>query len=106
MQRGIELETALDTVIEGDCVDVMNALPEACADLMFADPPSPRTEPANFSALRNSKTVLIARDEYDVFGDKAVVIKAAPGHSPGHQVLFLKLPKTGPALLQLASVAP
>jgi modification methylase len=29
----------LDQVIEGDCVARMNALPEACADLIFADPP-------------------------------------------------------------------
>ncbi len=29
----------LDQVIEGDCVARMNALPEQCADLIFADPP-------------------------------------------------------------------
>jgi modification methylase len=29
----------LDQVIEGDCVERMAALPEACADLVFADPP-------------------------------------------------------------------
>src|SRR6201995_1921687 len=29
----------LDQVIEGDCVARMNALPEGCADLIFADPP-------------------------------------------------------------------
>ena len=68
-------------------------------DVMFSDPPSPRTEPANFSALKNSKTVFITKDDYDVFGDGTVVIKAAPGHSPGHQVLFLKLAKTGPVVL-------
>jgi N-acyl homoserine lactone hydrolase len=68
-------------------------------DVMFSDPPSSRTEPANYSALRNSKTILITKDEYDVFGDGTVIIKAAPGHSPGHQVLFLKLAKTGPVVL-------
>jgi N-acyl homoserine lactone hydrolase len=66
---------------------------------MFADPPSPRTEPANFSALKNSKTTFITKDDFDVFGDGTVVIKAAPGHSPGHQVLFLKLAKTGPVVI-------
>src|SRR5277367_4289886 len=35
----INLEDALDRVIEGDCVKMMNALPEGCADLVFADPP-------------------------------------------------------------------
>jgi glyoxylase-like metal-dependent hydrolase (beta-lactamase superfamily II) len=73
--------------------------PKVERDTMFADPPSPRTEPANFSALKNSKTVFITKDEYDVFGDKTVIIKAAPGHSPGHQVLYLKLAKTGPVVL-------
>ena len=68
-------------------------------DIMFSDPASPRTEPANYSALRNSKSLMIEKDEYDVFGDGTVVIKAAPGHSPAHQVLFLKLAKTGPILL-------
>src|SRR5207245_7352212 len=68
-------------------------------DIMFADPPSPRTEPANYSALNKSKTVIITKDDYDVFGDGSVVIKSTPGHSPGHQVLFLKLAKTGPVLL-------
>src|SRR5580658_195095 len=74
-------------------------VPKAERDIMFADPPSPRTEPQNFSALKNSKTVFIAKDDYDVFGDGTVVIKAAPGHSPGHQVLFLKLAKTGPVVV-------
>jgi len=74
-------------------------VPKAERDIMFADPPSPRTEPANFSALKNSKTVFITTADYDVFGDGTAVIKAAPGHSPAHQVLFLKLKKTGPVVV-------
>jgi glyoxylase-like metal-dependent hydrolase (beta-lactamase superfamily II) len=68
-------------------------------DLMFSDPPSPRTEPANFSALKNAKTTIIPGGDFDVFGDGSVVIKSAPGHSPDHQVLFVKLAKNGPVLL-------
>ena len=68
-------------------------------EVMFSDPPSTRTVPANFSALKNSKTVIIKDNEYDVFGDKGVIIKSAPGHSPDHQVLFVKLAKTEPVLL-------
>ena len=68
-------------------------------DVMFSYPPSTRTEPANFSELKNSKTVFITTKDYDVFGDGSVVIKAAPGHSPGHQVLFLKLKQTGPVVI-------
>ena len=55
--------------------------------------------PAVCSALKTSKTVIITKDEHDVFGDGTVVIKSTPGHSPDHQVLFLKLAKTGPILL-------
>ena len=68
-------------------------------DVMFGSPPSPRTEPQNFSALKNSKTTYITANDYDVFGDGTVVIKATPGHSPGHQSLFLKLAKTGPVVI-------
>jgi len=68
-------------------------------DIMFADPPSPRTEPANYSALTNAKTVIVTKAEHDVFGDGTVVLKSTPGHSPDHQVLFVKLAKTGPVLL-------
>jgi len=34
-----------------------------------------------------------------VFGDGSVVIKSTPGHTPGHQSLFVRLPKRGPVLL-------
>src|SRR5436190_13011193 len=55
-------------------------------DVMFSDPPSARTEPENFSAVKNSRTTIITTPDYDVFGDGSVVIKSAPGHSPGHPV--------------------
>ena len=35
----------------------------------------------------------------DVFGDGSVQILAAPGHTPGHQVLLVKLQRTGAVLL-------
>jgi len=52
----------------------------------------------NYSALRESKTIKLDGD-HDVFGDGAVVIKSTPGHSPGHQSLFIALSNTGPVLL-------
>src|SRR3954466_3525096 len=69
-------------------------------DVMFGTPP-PGTiiQQAGFSALRNAKTTILAADEYDVFGDGTVVIKSAPGHTPGHQVLFVKLKKFGPLVV-------
>jgi glyoxylase-like metal-dependent hydrolase (beta-lactamase superfamily II) len=68
-------------------------------DRMFSDTPIPRSDPANYSKLKDSKTILIDKDEYDVFGDGKVIIKSTPGHTPGHQSLFLKLAKTGPVVL-------
>ena len=37
--------------------------------------------------------------DHDVFGDGSVVILATPGHTPGHQSLLVKLPKTGAIVL-------
>jgi N-acyl homoserine lactone hydrolase len=65
-------------------------------DAMFAASPK---DQAAYSRLHNSKTVILPNSDYDVFGDGTVVIKYTPGHTPGHQVLALKLPKTGPVLI-------
>ena len=37
--------------------------------------------------------------DYDVFGDGSVLIISTPGHTPGHQSLLVRLPKTGPVVL-------
>ena len=68
-------------------------------DLMFSNPPPDRTTPMTYSALNNSKTVVIDKDEHDVFGDGKVLLKSTPGHTPGHQVLFVDLAKTGPVVI-------
>jgi glyoxylase-like metal-dependent hydrolase (beta-lactamase superfamily II) len=68
-------------------------------DTMFADKPPDLLQPSTYSALRNSKIITIKTDDYDVFGDGTVVLKATPGHTPGHQVLFVKLAKTGPVVV-------
>jgi len=52
-----------------------------------------------FAGLKTQPTKIIDGEDYDVFGDNTVVIKAAYGHSPGHQVLLVKLKHTGPVLL-------
>ncbi len=56
-------------------------------------------DPKYFEGLANSKTILLNGEDHDVFGDSTVVIKSAPGHTPGHQALFLKLANTGNVLL-------
>jgi len=62
-------------------------------------PGNERVEPAFYNKLEKSKSISLEKDEYDVFGDGTVVIKAAPGHTPGHQVLVLNFPSTGRVML-------
>ena len=54
--------------------------------------------PASYSELDRSK-IKIVEGDYDVYGDGSVIIKRAVGHTPGHQMLFLKLAETGPVFL-------
>lgn len=68
-------------------------------DAMFAEKTPAIANLPQYAALKNSKTQNLHGEDYDVFGDGTVVIKAAYGHTPGHQVLYLKLAKTGPVLL-------
>jgi N-acyl homoserine lactone hydrolase len=53
---------------------------------------------ALISGREHAKTQTIDAD-YDVFGDGSVRILKAPGHTPGHQVLELKLAHAGTVLL-------
>jgi modification methylase len=39
MPQLLDVEDAIDRVLEGDCVEQMNRLPEGSCDLIFADPP-------------------------------------------------------------------
>ena len=68
-------------------------------DAMFGGKYYGSLRPSTYSALEKSKTTIIKTDEYDVFGDGSVIIKAAPGHTQGHQVLYVKLAKTGGVVL-------
>lgn len=68
-------------------------------DAMFSGGSLGAARPQLYAGLKGSRVVLLEQDEHDVFGDGTVVIKAAPGHSPGHQVLYLKLPRTGGVVL-------
>lgn len=62
-----------------------------------------RADPAdfnNYNQLENAETRLIEGGaDYDVFGDGSVAIIQAPGHTPGHTVLLVRLPNAGPVLL-------
>jgi glyoxylase-like metal-dependent hydrolase (beta-lactamase superfamily II) len=72
--------------------------PRAEREFMWK-PGNERVEPRFYSALERSKWTAIEKDEHDVFGDGTVIIKAAPGHTPGHQVLVLNLAATGRVMI-------
>src|SRR5262249_59160322 len=56
-----------------------------------APPSGPRSKPTHPVTKREG--------DHDVFGDGTVTIISTPGHTPGHQVLLVKLPKFGAVLL-------
>ena len=72
---------------------------KADRDYMLQDKPEGIIQPATYSALRKAKTRILNNEDLDVFGDGAVRVISAPGHTPGHQVLFVRLPKRGPVVL-------
>ena len=68
-------------------------------DFMFADSPQGIIQPATYAALRNANTKILDNADFDVFGDGSVVVMATPGHTPGHQVVAVKLAKRGTVVL-------
>ncbi|MEP6547206.1 MAG: N-acyl homoserine lactonase family protein, partial [Gammaproteobacteria bacterium] len=68
-------------------------------DIMFSSAEVGIRVPDTYKDLKAAKRITLHNADYDVFGDGKVIIKTAPGHTPGHQMLFLKLAKFGPVLL-------
>lgn len=65
----------------------------------FADEVTvPAFDPSLYSELAHAERIELEGD-HDVFGDGRVRIISAPGHTPGHQVLFVDLENTGPIVL-------
>jgi N-acyl homoserine lactone hydrolase len=65
----------------------------------FAEPITvPAVQPELLTNLRDADRLLLDGD-HDVFGDGRVRLISAPGHTPGHQVLFLDLEWVGPLVL-------
>jgi N-acyl homoserine lactone hydrolase len=68
-------------------------------DAMFGDAKHDIQSPETYAELKGAKRITLHNEDHDVFGDGTVIIKTAPGHTPGHQMLFLKLAHFGPLLL-------
>jgi glyoxylase-like metal-dependent hydrolase (beta-lactamase superfamily II) len=67
-------------------------------DYMFGTPEG-IIRPDTYDRLRDAKTILLDNADHDVFGDGSVVVMATPGHTPGHQVLVVKLANRGTVVL-------
>jgi glyoxylase-like metal-dependent hydrolase (beta-lactamase superfamily II) len=70
-------------------------------DFMFAaeHPQGTIIDVPSFAKLKDAKTKLLDNGNFDVFGDGTVVVMSAPGHTPGHQVLAVKLAHRGMVVL-------
>jgi N-acyl homoserine lactone hydrolase len=66
-------------------------------DFMFGKSVNPAYLPL-YSALAHARKQVFEGD-HDVFGDGTVVLKFTPGHTPGHQALYVKLARTGGVVL-------
>src|SRR6201988_928799 len=53
----------------------------------------------NAPRFKPEHPVTLLEGDHDIFGDGSVTILSTPGHTPGHQSLQVKLPKTGELLL-------
>ena len=68
-------------------------------DFMFADAPEGIIRPDTFAQLAHARTRVLDNEDLDVFGDGAVVVIATPGHTPGHQVVAVRLRNAGTIVL-------
>lgn len=73
-------------------------LNKAELDAANANPAVFDLSPEFMKTLKAAKQQVITGD-HDVFGDGTVRILKAPGHTPGHQVLALRLQKSGAVIL-------
>jgi N-acyl homoserine lactone hydrolase len=69
-------------------------------DMMFKEGTIGIRTPESYQELRNAQRITLNNSDHDVFSDGTVIVKSAPGHTPGHQMLFVKLAKFGPVLLE------
>ena len=62
------MNNLIDTVIQGDCIDIMNSLPEKSVDMIFADPPYNLQINEGLTRPDNSLVEGVT-DEWDHFSD-------------------------------------
>jgi glyoxylase-like metal-dependent hydrolase (beta-lactamase superfamily II) len=80
-----------------DHIGNINLFPQSTLLVQKAEYESPT--PYGQALQAGTSAVTKLEGDYDVFGDGSVTIISTPGHTPGHQSLLVKLPKTGALLL-------
>jgi len=81
----------------GDHIGNVELFPQAMLLVQKAEYDWPG--PNNAPRFKPEHPVTKLDGDKDVFGDGSVTILATPGHTPGHQSLLVKLPKTGALVL-------
>ena len=69
-------------------------------EAMFGEKDFAIRDTSSYDQLKAAKRITLNNEDHDVFGDGSVIVKSAPGHTPGHQMLFLRLKNFGPLLLE------
>jgi N-acyl homoserine lactone hydrolase len=80
-----------------DHVGNLNLFPQATLVVQKAE--YDWVQPFGGPRFKPEQPVIKAEGDRDLFGDGSVVLISTPGHSPGHQCLLVRLPKTGALLL-------
>jgi len=80
-----------------DHVGNLNLFPQATLVVQKAE--YDWVQPLGGLRFKPEQPVIKAEGDHDLFGDGSVVLISTPGHSPGHQCLLVRLPKTGALLL-------
>ena len=80
-----------------DHIGNVEMFPQATLYVQKAEYDWPGTN--NEPRFKPSHPVELLSGDKDVFGDGSVTVLSTPGHTPGHQSLLVKLPKTGAVVL-------
>ena len=90
MIKTTEKTLPLNTIIDGDCIDVMNSLPANSVDLVFADPPYNlqlrgdlhRPDNSKVDAVNNDWDQFASFKAYDKFTTAWLATEKAQAHTP------------------------